>query len=399
MSEGALELIRRVTISDESAIYTNAANYTHLAGVEGLTYTHPREPLADNRHLLISKGQHASHLGAKSGEINFSVPVTSATAAECTAALEAAFGLKSAKELTFSSATTTTVTSDDGTDFDPIILTTISGVEVPVPIKSVSTNTATYAILPGGTTTAVATALDTGGACFIQDYTAAANTLHIEVDANGETDYVPYTYSGAVPTKCEINLDLSNRLMLNWTFTAGDFLENSAANVSNPSAISTQFLGYAAQCYLQDISTAAAGTQIDLNSLTVNLCWDWVPRTAVRANTSNQIPGSPIVGYKPNLWCPDGVTMTLTKNAASYYTARTNKTPFGFFMVFSVGGPGSTASTNSKMALWIPRLVLDEDPVETDIDGLTGVQLKFKVELDPNLTGNAITQGCLAFFV
>jgi len=187
--------------------------------------------------------------------------------------------------------------------------------------------------------------------------------------------------------------------MLNWTFTAGDFLENSAANVSNPSAISTQFLGYAAQCYLQDISAAAAGTQIDLNSLTVNLCWDWVPRNSVRGNTSNQIPGSPIVGYKPNLWCPDGVTMTLTKNAASYYTARTNKTPFGFFMVFSVGGPGSTASTNSKMALWIPRLVLDEDPVETDIDGLTGVQLKFKVELDPNLTGNAITQGCLAFFV
>jgi hypothetical protein len=90
--------------------------------------------------------------------------------------------------------------------------------------------------------------------------------------------------------------------------------------------------------------------------------------------------------------------MTLTKNSANYYTARTNKTPYGFFMVWSTGSPGQAASTTSKVALWIPRLVLDEDPVEVDVDGLTCVQLKFKVELESTLTGAAITQAALAFF-
>lgn len=399
MSEGALGLIRRVTISAESSIYTDGASYDHVAGVEDLSYTATREPLEDNRHLLLAKGQHASHLGRKSGEISFSVPVQANTWSELIHPLTSAFGTLSANTVSFVSATTTTVTADAGEVFDPIILTTISGVEVPRPIKSVSGDTATYAILPGGTTTAVAVAGDTNGACFIQDYTVAAGkTLHIECDADGESDFVPQTFTGCVPTRCELNLDLSNRLMLNWTFTAADFTNNSASNTVDPAAISTQFLGYAADCFLQDTGTPAAGTQIDLNSLQVNLCWDWVPREAVRGNTSNLIPGSPIVGYKPRLWCPEGVTMTLTKNAASYYTARTNKTPYGFFMVFNVGSPGQTASTNNKMALWIPRLVLDEDPVEVDIDGLTGVQLKFKMELDPNLTAEAITQGALAFF-
>lgn len=397
MSEGALGLVRRVTVTDESTIYTDAGNYTNLAGVENLTFTHERESLADNRHLLIAKGQYASHKGRKNGEISFSVPVHANTYDELSYPLESAFGTQSANTMTYASATTTTLTKSAGT-FDPIVLTTISGVEVPVPIKSISGNTATYAILPGGSASTAVNALSSNGACFIQDYTVAANTLRVEIDANGESDFVPYTYTGCVPTKCELNLDLSNRLMMNWTFKAGDFTSNSAANVGDPTALSTQFLGYAAQCYLQDIGTPAAGTQIDLNALTVNLCWDWVDREAVRANTSNAIPGSPIVGYKPRLWCPDGVTMTLTKDAAAYYTARTNKTAYGFFMVFSVGGPGETASTNNKMALWIPRLVLDADPVAVDLDGLTGVQLKFKVELESTLTGAAITQGALAFF-
>jgi hypothetical protein len=218
------------------------------------------------------------------------------------------------------------------------------------------------------------------------------------IDADGESDFVPYEFSGCVPTKCELSLDLNQRVGMNWTFTAGDWTTSTTIGASDPAALSKQFLGYAAECYLQDIGTPAAGTQIDLNSLTVNLCWDWVPREAVRANTTNAVPGSPIVGYKPRLWCPEGVKMTLTKDAAAYLTARTNKTAYGFFMVFSVGAPGDTASTNNKVALWIPRLVLDADPVSVDIDGLTGVELSFKVELESTLTGAAITQGALAFF-
>jgi hypothetical protein len=318
------------------------------------------------------------------------------THSELTHALKSAFGSLSANTITYASANTTTLTKSAGT-FDPIVLTTIGGVEVPRPIKSISTNTATYAILPGGSASAALNAGQASGSCFIQDYTADATTLHIEVDADGETDYVPFTYSGCVPTKCEIDLDLSNRLMMNWTFSAGDFTENSAANTEDPAALSGQFLGYAAECYLQDIGTPAAVTQIDLNSLNVNLCWDWTTRTAARSGAAT-VPGSPIVGYKPRLWCPDGVTMTLTKDAAAYYTARTNKTAYGFFMVWSVGSPGQASTTNGKIALWIPRLVLDEDPVQVDIDGLTGVQLKFKVELESTLTGEAITQGCIAFF-
>jgi len=233
MSEGALGLIRRVTTSNESAIYTDAADYKHIAGIEDLSFTHPREVLVDNRHLVLAKGQYASHLGAKSGEISFSVPVHAATYDDMEHALKAAFGTLSANTITHSTANTTTLTKSAGT-FDPIVLTTISGVEVPRPIKSISGDVATYAILPGGSASASLNAGQAGGACFIQDYTADATTLHIEVDADGESDFVPYTFTGCVPTRCEINLDLSNRLMMNWTFTAGDFTANSAANAADP---------------------------------------------------------------------------------------------------------------------------------------------------------------------
>lgn len=397
MSEGAYGRIGRITISDESTIYTSGGNYQHIAAPEEITYTHEREALADNRQLLISKGQYAAHLGRKSGEVSFTAPLHAATYSELQYALKSAFGQKSTRQAVFSAANTTTLTIDAGANFDPLMQVTIGGVEIIVPIKSISGAVGTYAILPGGSASACATALDTTGACYIQDYTAAVTTLNIQCDKHGESDYVPYTFTGAVPTKCELNLDLSQRLSLNWSFMVGDWTANTAANVASPSAMSGQFLGYAAQCYLQDIGTPAAGTQIDLHSLQANLCWEFIPREATRANTSNLVPGSPISGYKAGVWCPEGVTMTLTKNANAYVTARTNKTPFGFLMVWSTGGPGDTATTNGKIGLWFPRLVLDRDPKEVDIDGLMGVELHFAVELESALTGSAITQGCLMF--
>ena len=397
MSEGALGLIRRVTIDSESTIYTADANPENIAGVENLTFTHMRESLEDQRHLTLAKGQYASHLGRKSGEISFTTPVHASTYSEMAFPLKSAFGTQSTNTITYASANTTTLTKSAG-NFDPITLVTVGGVEIPIPSKSVSTNTLTYAILPGGSASAAVNASQSSGACFVQDYTASAYTMSMLIDADGESDFVPYEYSGCVTNKCELNLDLNQRLSLNFGFMAGDWTTTTTISASDPSALSKQFLGYAANCYLQDIGTPAAGTQIDLHSLNVNLCWDWVPRAAVRANTSNAIPGSPICGYKPRLWCPDGVKMTLTKNASAYMTARTNKTPYGFFMVFNVGGPGDTASTNNKVALWIPRLVLDADPVEVDIDGLTGVELSFKVELESTLSSEVSTQAALAFF-
>ncbi len=400
MSEGANGFLRRVSIGSESStLYSAPGSFTHVRGVEGLTHQGPRESLADNRHLTSRKGQYASRLGVKSVDVGFQVPVHSAIQTDLDAAFTAALGTKSANTLTWSAdiSTGSGITKSAGT-FDPLVMGTVGGVTFVRPGKTIATNDLTMAIkFPGATTTAKQ-AITGGGACYVQDPTAAFTAMQIQCDASGEADYVPATYKGCVPDRLALSLDLAQQLMFDLHFVGGDWTKNSAPDITNPSALSGQLIGQQAECFLQDIGTPLVGTQIDLHSMEINLCWEWIPRTAARANTSGVIPGSPLSGWKQGLFCPDGLKITVTKQNNNYVAARTNKTPYGFFMCWSLGAPGDTA-TSSKMALWIPRVVLDADPVEVDIDGISGYELQFKVEEESSLSAGVACQAALAFFL
>lgn len=404
MSEGANSQLRRVSVGSEVAtLYAAPGAYTHLRGAQGLSHKGQRESLADGRHLTSRMGQYASRLGQKSGDITCSVPLHAATATDLVAILTSAFGVVSANTITWSAGAAATVTKSAG-EFDPIVITPVTGgVYYARPVKSVAANVATLAIqLPAASITGAKNAITGGGGAFYQSAAAEPTYLHIECDPAGESDYVSATYQGCVPEKVGLSLDLSQQLMLDLAFKAADWTPNSAANITNPSALTGQMLGFAAECFLQDIGTPAAGTQIDLHSLEINLAPQWIPRYATRANVSGAVPGSGIVGWKRGIFCPDGLKITVTKQNNSYITARTNKTPYGFFVSWSLGGPGDTA-TATKVALWIPRVVLDADPVEVDIDGISGYELSFKIEEESALVtdGNddIATQACLAFFV
>ena len=146
MSEGNLTLLRRVSIGSESStIYSTPGAYTHVRGLENLSYSFPREALADNRHLTSRRGQNASHLGAKAPEMGFRVPIHNAIFTDLDTVFTSAFGSKSANTFVWSAGAAGTVTKSSGS-FDPIVLVTISAVTHARPVKSVASNVATLAI-------------------------------------------------------------------------------------------------------------------------------------------------------------------------------------------------------------------------------------------------------------
>lgn len=396
MSEGALGSKRRVSIGSESStIYSAPGAYTHVRGLEGLTHTGSREALADNRHLLSRKGQYASRLGAHQIDVGFQVPVHAAIHTDLAAVFTSAFGTVNTDTFTWSAdiSTGSGITKSAG-DFPALAMATVAGVKYVRPFKTITSNDATAAIKwPGATTASEAPA-----AYYQQDPTADYTALHIECDAAGETDYVPATYKGCVPDRLALSLDLNGQLMFDLHFLGGNWAPNSAANITDPSALSGQLIGFAAECFLQDIGTPAVGTQIDLYAMEVNLAPTWIARPAARAPSSaGVLPGSAVAGWKAGVWCPEGLKITVTKQHNNYVAARTAKTPYGFLMVWSLGVPGQ-AGSDAKMALWLPRVVLDADPVEVDIDGISGYELSFKVEEETTLSSEVAGQGHLAFF-
>ena len=396
MSEGALSRKRRLSIGSEgSSLYSAPGAFTHIRGVEELVHSGMHESIADNRHLLASMGQYASRLGAHQIDVGCQVPVHAAIQTDLDAPFTSVFGSKNAETLTWSAdiSTGSGITKSAG-NFPSMVMGTVAGVKYVRPFKTVATNDGTMAIKFPGTTTAA----EVASALYENDPTAAFTALQLQVDASGETDYVPATYKGCVPDRLALTLDLAGQLFFDLHFLGGDWTPNAAPDIANPSALSGQLIGFAAECFLQDIGTPAVGTQIDLHAMEVNLAPEWIARPATRAPSSaGTLPGCPTAGWKRGPWCPEGLKITVTKQHNDYVAARRNRTPFGFFMCWSLGVPGQ-AGSDAKMALWIPRVVLDADPVETDIDGISGYELTFKVEEESTLSSEVATQGALGFF-
>lgn len=398
MSTGALTRIQRLAIGKEPTIYDTPASFDQISAIEAVSMTASREALADNRQLTSRKAQHASHLGQKSFEAAFTVPIHEDIHTQLDDVWTAALGSKTSNApLVFVSGTQSTITVSSGV-FDPLILITLSDGSMFVrPVKSVAGGTvATLAIqlpaLGGRTVTAVANAT----ACYVQSPSALVDTFTLEMDRDQEPDQVPYIGKGCAVASLGISLDLASRLSAAFSFTGGDWDQSTPSNTADPAEISGQQLGYAAEAFLQDIATPVAGVQIDLNTATLNLASAPIAVRATRACLDNgAIPGSAITHYKRGLFGVDPVGLTLAVADDQYVADRTNKTPKALLMSFCAGGPGD--ADTYKMAIYYPRLVLDADPTLTDIDGIEGMGLSYRVE-EQALTAPYLLQCAVAFF-
>jgi hypothetical protein len=397
MSEGAWTLIRRTALGEEgTTLGATPAGFTNPRGVEGFSMNPTREALPDLRHTTSRKAQYASKIGQKSASCSFRVPIHADIVADLDAAFKSALGAKSANTtLTFSSSTTSALTTSAGT-FDPVILVTANSILEARPIKSVSGAVGTFAIKPNDTPTTCANAATNNGALYYYDPTAATTYVRMQADRDSETDEIPYTLSSGYVTKLQIELDLSQRLGVDVEMQFGDWTQEAAAGLADPDgALSGQLLGYAGEAFIQSIGTPAVGTQLDVHGVSINLCCERIRRDAMRAPTATTA-GSAINGVYSGRFAVEGLKVTLTKAAVAWLTARTAATAYGAFFSWSLGTPGAS-TTADKMAIWLPRVVVDGDPVPVDIDGIEGLEVMFKIEEDTTLTA-PYNAPCLAFF-
>jgi hypothetical protein len=266
-----------------------------------------------------------------------------------------------------------------------------------IPVKSVAGGTvATWAIKPtlpsGYAVTDINNADQTGtsttqGGCYYEDPTADAYTFQFEIDQDGENDSVPWILKGMAITELTVLYDLQERLRFRFGFEGGDWSQELGANLADASTEpSGNFLSWAASCFIQDLTTPAEGTQVEITSMELNLCSEMIPRRASRQNTGATplVPGSAIAGYKRGLSLGDGtLKVTVSKADDAWITALTNRTAYQFFVDFTLGGPSATA-TGAAVAIWCPRVIL-ESVEEVENDGLTGQALTFRIE-DSGLT-------------
>jgi hypothetical protein len=394
MSEGALGIIQRVVVGKENgSIYTAPSAFTAPRGIEEVSASAKRELLPDNRQKTSRRAGHASHLGPKSWELGFKAPLHAATQTDLDPILENVAGAAAGTGSAITATGTTTVVTKTAGDFlaPCLLLTTASGKEVR-PIKSVSSNDATLAIRGS----AASSAAENPAFFYTGTPTGAETTLAAEWDRHSESDVVNYEAQGGVCDRLALEIDTEGRVALDVHLMGADWSQDDTPdNIASPSTLSGHFLGYAAEVFLQDIGTPAAGTQIDMHALSVNLAPQWIARKATRAVGSGSVPGSAVAGWKRGVWFGEPIKLTVTKAAASYVTAITARTAYGLLVSFAAGGPGAS-TTDVRMALWVPRVVIaDAQPV--DIDGIEGMELTLEVE-EEALTAPYLAPWFLSFF-
>jgi hypothetical protein len=393
MSEGALTQIRRVAVGEENgSIYTAPAAYTNPRGLEDVSASATRERLTDNRQRTSRRAGHASFNGPKSWELGFRAPLHSATVTDLAAILKNAAGATATGSALTATGTATTVTKTAGSFSPLLLLTTASGKEVR-PVKSDDgANAATLAIRGSANSTAA----ENPATYYTATPGATETTLAAQWDRDSETDVINYVGTGGVCDRLALEIDTDGRVALDVHLMGADWTQEDGSALDAPSALSGHFVGFAAEVALQDIGTPAALTQIDLNSLSVNLAPTWIARKAARANTSGgAIPGSAVTGWKRGVFFSEPITLTVSKAAAAYQTAIDARTAYGFLVSWSQGGPGANVS-DVRVALWVPRVIITA-AVPTDIDGLEGCQLTLEVE-EEALSAPYLFPYCLAFF-
>jgi hypothetical protein len=291
-----------------------------------------------------------------------------------------------------SGSSATTIVKSAGTH-DPLLLITVGGVKEVRPVKSVSSNDATLAIQASGDPSAA----ENPARYYTATPAATETTLSAQWDRDSEADTVNYVATGGVCDRLALEIDLDGRVALDVHLMGADWSDSDQTpnDLAAPSTLTGHFVGFAAECFLQDIGTPAAGTQIAMGGLSVNLAPTWIARKATRANVSGAVPGNATSGWKRGVWFTEPIKLTVTKASTAWTTAVTSRTPMAFMVSWSTGGPGATA-TDGRMALYLPRVIVTA-VASTDIDGIEGQEITLEVE-EESLSAPYLFPYVLAFF-
>lgn len=383
MSESSWGLVRRVALSQEDTLGTSDGAWTQLAGIEDFTFSPDQEALPDNRHVTSTKSNHAPFLGPKSATASFRLPWHDRLKQDASPLLESAFGKVSADTITSTGGTASTITKTAGT-FDPLLALTVGGVVEVRPVKSVAANDATLAIQASGASTAATNADATNGACYLWDPSVdTSKYVQLEIDQDTETDSLDWILKRGYVQSMTLELDLQARMAFSFNCQFHDWSQSSATNTAAPTAFSGHFLGLSGEAYLQSTGSPAAGTQLDLARVTVDLVVERIVRNAMRA-PGGTVPGSAAVGIYPGRFAVGGVKLAFTKVSSTLLSDWEARTAKGLFLSWHMGRPGAS-TTKDIVALWLPRVVPMSKPQETDLDGLVGWEIDMTSEVDAAL--------------
>ncbi len=407
---GALVDVKRFAYAPETGgvrgnpgTFVNPTAYSDLAGVAA------QEDLPDGRQLGSVKSEFEAHIGMKSASLSFSAKLNENSVTHVGQIIKAALGKQYSQTALVLNAVgnTNAVTKITSGVPDPIVkITYTTGRPDYLPVKSLTATDINHAILSrigARTVNGVFNAKETtspAGACYAKDHTADYLSFKAEVDQGVEPNSNSWQLQGLVPSKCELGFILQDRVGIDVEMTGVDWSGPAAthANVTDQGAFSKEFLGYVWDCNIQDLGTPVAAVQIPLVAIAgLDFSPTWIPNTYSAGRAANStLPGSNVNGWKQGIHFTKDLEITVDIIDQAWDTAYQAKTKFQIFLTGYAGQPGE-ADTN-VMCIWLPEVVLNAKPEETEVNGIMGYKLKFKVKHSLDIQAAQQTSCVVAFF-
>ena len=407
---GALVDVRRFMYAPESGgvrgtpgTTVNPSAYSDLAGVAA------QEDLPDGRQLGAVKSEFEAHIGMKSATLGFSIKLTENSVTHAGQIIKAALGKQYSQTALVLNAVgnTSAVTKITSGVPDPIVkITYTTGRPDYVPVKSLTATDINHAILSrigARTVNGVFNAKETStpaGACYAKDHTADYLSFYAELDQGVEPNSNSWQLQGLVPSKCELGFVQQDRVGFDIEMTGVDWSGPAAthANVTDQGSFSKEFLGYVWDCNIQDLATPVVPTQIPIVAIAgLDLAPTWVPNTYSQGRAASAtLPGSNVNGWKQGIHFTKDLEITVDTIDQAWDTGYQAKTKYQIFLTGYAGQPGQ-ADTN-VIAIWLPECILNAKPEETDVNGVVGYKLKFKVKHSLDITAAQQTSCVVAFF-
>lgn len=374
---------RRIAIAPESPFKTAGA-YVNPKAYQNVTITVDRDMLPDERHLNTLKDQYVDHPGMHVAEASADFPLHTTSATDLNDVLTAALGEKvAASPLTFASASTNVSVTISAGVFDGIQKATTNIGTRYRPLKSVAGGTVgTWAIKTpvGETVSDVDNASDSSGTAYKEKPDGTVGTLTLEFDRAGQSGELKGHIKGAVPTELDFAYDLSKRIMVSAKFKGAAWDHGTAANVADPSTFSDQFLGWSAECAIQDLAVPVVLTEKRLRALSFKIGHEFIPVEGTMGLSGTTVPETPITGWIRSVF-PNEVKFTIvdeTTPLTTWINNVTNQTAYQFFANFMPGTPG-VASSVKAISVWIPRIIATK-AVPVDVNGYEAVEVTAKIE-------------------
>ena len=348
-----------------------------------------------------TKDGYGPKIGNQSYELSIETLCSDQSAADVGDIIKTSLGEEvaaSSPALAFASGTQNDVTKSAGTFDDIIKVVGSDALTYYRPIKSVATNTATFAIkLPVGVTaTSCVNAEAAGGRAFRDKADGTVDTYQLLVDQAGYTGERNIKGQGAVPNPFKIVWNLEQLLKFQFSFKSAVWsISTSSSGLTDANDSSHGYLSDCVSFGIQSLGTPAVLTELGLKAFDVTLGYDFIPGKAGVGASGGTLPGSNVQRFiRGN---PNEDTVKVTIDDGDWKTwddAVTAGTKYQLWAEFQPGNMGASAQA-SRICLWLPQLLI-VSAAPTKVDGVQCTMLEFAKERS---TSPSLRRSYLSFFV